>query len=443
MMFLSALLLAYSTVAILGKALPREETSIVSAKPPQAVLNDPNAAHRGKVVTVPSPEQRDRTSHVQAVVAEGFDRAPLTAVLADSLPWLRELRLSSSCKNSWLGRWMSVPFDTCLNITDPYLMITKSAICPDGTHAKLAVYYDEQCSSMAINTQLQDEMVGSCLQTDVALEFFRGFGWGKMKSLKVLCQASPEYDKSLSQNASIKLFAASTTPVQPTTNDSCTGTAFNTVSLPADHCLSGDYYLNSNMLIVDEAICRSGQYAISIYYHARNCVGKIQYTSGGGSPTICIWNHGIPQPRYWSMIWRCGGRPDLFYQQGAEHHQVAISPPAPRPDAPRSAVVIPCHPSASTGQVVSTNPNIIVPTGECLATPGCGIQILETAVCENGTRAQWARFEDVRCGGGVISTKYGLADISDEDVGKCLSTRPVGSMGKIRSMAFWCDEIQP
>jgi hypothetical protein len=61
---------------------------------------------------------------------------------------------------------------------------------------------------VVILAQLDDEMAGSCLQIDIALEFFRDIGWEKMKCLKVLCKDSPEYDKSLARNATIKLFAA-------------------------------------------------------------------------------------------------------------------------------------------------------------------------------------------------------------------------------------------
>jgi hypothetical protein len=194
------------------------------------------------------------------------------------------------------------------------------------------------------------------------------------------------------------------------------------------------------MLITEEPVCANGRLPVMIYYQARGCIGKIRYTSGAGSPLVCIWN--TLQPRYWSTIWRCGFKPDLWDKQGAEAHQVAIPPPAPWPESPKSAVVIPYLTPMCTWQNVGGNEPIIVPIGNCLATPGYGIQILSIAVCENGTRAQWARFEDVHCGSGTISPKYGLADIADEDQGKGLSTGPVESKEKIRSVAFSCDELR-
>lgn len=66
---------------------------------------------------------------------------------------------------------------------------------------------------------------------------------------------------------------------------------------------------------------------------------------------------------------------------------------------------------------------------------------MNAAICPNGTRAQWARFERSGCNDGQISSKYGLVDIHDTDIGvdKCLSS---GAEGRIRSMAFRCNNIK-
>lgn len=102
---------------------------------------------------------------------------------------------------------------------------------------------------------------------------------------------------------------------------------FNTIFLPANACLTGDYYLSNNILMAQESLCANGQVPVFIYYKASGCIGNLRYRSGAHSPSVWIWD--TLQPRYWSMIWRCGSKPDLFYEQGDKHHHVTIPPPAP------------------------------------------------------------------------------------------------------------------
>ena len=58
-----------------------------------------------------------------------------------------------------------------------------------------------------------------------------------------------------------------------------------------------------------------------------------------------------------------------------------------------------------------------------------------------------AHFEDEHCGGGAISSRYGLVDLPDQyqppDVyfDTCLSTG-VEDGEKIRSVVFWCDGLR-
>ncbi len=421
-MLSSLLLLTLYSFVVSGQAVSPHKISIESTKPVQHSLHHSNPVP-GAIV--------EYTGEI--------DKAPPAPVPAQSVYGRVQLILAPYCYKGFPWQRIWVPVDKCYKITENYLMIKKTAVCTDGTYAKLALYDNDECSSMIIITPIHDEMTGSCLQTDIAFRFGLPGGWGKMKSLKVLCKASPEYDKSLALNATINLFTASTKHQEPIRNDSCTG-VFNTVSLPPDSCLSGDYYLSNNFLITQQAICANGRLPVMIYYQARGCAGEIRYTSGGAGPSICMWS--TVQPRYWSIIWRCEEKPAVWYKVGSESHQVAIPPPAPHPDAPRSAVVVPYLSPKCTWQ--DGNGPFTLPVGNCLATSGYGIQILETAVCENGTRAQCARFEDDRCGGGTISARYGLVDFADKDQGRCLSMgRPDDSWENIRSMAFWCNELRP
>jgi hypothetical protein len=448
-MFPSAFLLTLCSIVPLGNPLPSKQASIRPGAQYQAVLNNFNPAHERGDITSSSPAPGNDNGQVQAVSShptgtKDVDRTPLVAAPEESIawPWESGLHLSTSCHNAWLGKWIVVFPDTCFEVTEGDLMITKLPVCPDGTYAKLAVYEGQSCGPMVLNAPLEERMNGWCLQIDFAFQFFREPTWRNRKSFKVLCSASPEYDTILARNATIKLYAASTKSQEPPPEDSCAGTDFNTVSFPADTCLSGDYYPTNNVLPAESPLCANGQIPAFIYYRARGCTGEIGYTSLGSGPNICIWPW--IQPQYWSIIWRCSNK--WGYLVDTKHYQAAIPPPAPSPDPPSSGIVIPYSTLDCSDRAAGGIETIAVRTGDCLATPWHGIRVLEPAVCENGTRAQWARFLDDNCGQGVIS-KLGLVDISNEDVGKCLHLDPMSdhdtNWPRVRSVAFWCDELRP
>lgn len=257
---------------------------------------------------------------------------------------------------------------------------------------------------------------------------------------------------SQARNATINLFPPSPIAMRTAFSFGCKESQVNTITLSTDVCLSGDYYLNHNMLIAEAPLCPDGQTPTMSYYPARGCVGVTQFESTTKPiPEYCLW--GGLAPKYWSLIFRCD--PDATSAQDADRHQVAIPPPARkplpykgivRPDGPYDAIMV-SHSSCSNHHLTGvwngareTN----VPVDHCVATAGKSINIKSAAICENGTRAQWARFEDSTCNHGRISTKYGLVDIHDTDVrvDKCLLTGNDGSKDKVRSMAFWCDGIK-
>ena len=433
-MFFSRMVLAFYSLAVLAKSTPRDQISF-------------------------AVNEVDEPSEYSPPLSEGIVPSPSDPTPAQSLPclgpWCKgQIHLIDTCYKTFFQKRTAVLIDQCFTIPSPNTpsgagMITRPAICPDGTYAKLAAYKGPGCTSMLFNTHLHEN------DTELCLEDIR-WKWGiqaTVASLKPLCKDSPEYNTSLARNASLQLFAASTEPIQSVNVGGCSG-PFNTVSLPPDTCLSGDYYLSYNMIMAQIPICPNGRHPQLLYYDARNCVGTTHYLSGWGvmAPTPCLWGtYTYPQARYWSMIWRCGyfsfplgTQPPPPVPQGADFHQQAIAPPALCPDTPKSAVVIPCSPCH--GSELGKKEIVVLPTGKCLATPGDGIEILSHGVCENGTRAQWARFEDENCGGGKISSRYGLVDVPDRYqppdlyLDKCLSTG-VQEGKKIGSVAFWCDRL--
>jgi hypothetical protein len=108
---------------------------------------------------------------------------------------------------------------------------------------------------------------------------------------------------------------------------------------------------------------------------------------------------------------------------------------------PADAVVVGHLFPACNGQRIGGHKSLTVPVDRCLTTPGLGLEIKTAAVCSNGTRARLARFEDKKCGRGILSETWGLVDIADSDVGACMPTG-MAEGGEVKSVAFWCDGVQ-
>jgi len=268
-----------------------------------------------------------------------------------------------------------------------------------------------------------------------------------------------------SRNATIKLFPASLTSFRPMFSFGCRESTFNTISLETDVCLSGDYYLSHNMLIAEAPICSDGKKPTMAYYHRQGCKGEIAYRSdvqGRSIPEYCLW--GGHSPQEWSMIFRCDDATENMEDRTSAkedtetRHQIAVPPPAPEPlhifddlvedkpehepaalEEPTDGVVYTHLFPACNGRRVGGNKPMTVPVDRCLTIHGFGIQFKTPAVCSNGTRAKWARFEDDKCGWGEISSKYGLVDVKDSDIMECLSTGAIGDAEKVSSMSFWCE----
>jgi hypothetical protein len=253
-------------------------------------------------------------------------------------------------------------------------------------------------------------------------------------------EQSPIDDEPVEQtgrNATIKLFPASTTPFRPNVSFGCKETTFYTTTLATDVCLSGDYYLSHNLQISEQPICPDGSGPYMAYYPNRGCAGKPDpYKSGKDIPEHCLYGGHVT--KYWSVVFRCSIWPTLI--QGADKHQEAIPPPAAYNEVPRDGKVISHLFPACNGKRVGGPKEITVPVDRCLTTLGSAIVITTAAVCANGTRARWARFQDSKCGYGEITMEDGLIDISDSDIAQCLPTRNMrAGQEKISSMAFWCD----
>ncbi|EPE32662.1 hypothetical protein GLAREA_07796 [Glarea lozoyensis ATCC 20868] len=92
------------------------------------------------------------------------------------------------------------------------------------------------------------------------------------------------------------------------------------------------------------------------------------------------------------------------------------------------------------GKPVGSKKPISLPSDRCLSMHSWSLRILTPAVCANGTRSKWARFEGPKCNYGEITFEDGLLDIEDSDLKECKEMAKSGNRDiKIGSMAFWCD----
>lgn len=267
-----------------------------------------------------------------------------------------------------------------------------------------------------------------------------------------------ENEKTQGKMASINLYAPSLVRMKMGSGFDCKGNNYNTITLAVDTCLNGDYYPNNNMKVEEDPVCADGSAPFLSYYQQQGCKGKTHYTADLEKRSMkysCLWSGYAPEE--WSMIFRCGS--ERATAEGAEVYQkatppsppptvpykedhVAIQPPA-RLEEPSDATMLShLSPGCSGFTVGGDRPYTLNPDKQCATTPGYGIQIKKPAVCANGTRAKWARYEDAKCGYGHFPEKYGLMDIRDSDIGRCLSTGPINSPTKVRSIAFWCDGLK-
>ncbi|KUJ24622.1 uncharacterized protein LY89DRAFT_713431 [Mollisia scopiformis] len=250
---------------------------------------------------------------------------------------------------------------------------------------------------------------------------------------------SPKDVSTSGRDATIKLFPPSPLAMRYSFSFGCKESEFNTITLETDVCLSGDYYLNHNMLISEAPLCKDGSTPTMSYYRARGCVGSPQFESTTKPiPDYCLWG-GIA-PKYWSLIFRCGSETSTV--QGADKHEVAVPPASRQPTQVYEGILSLCAFERTHRRIRPSRSMVNVDS--CIPMNGHNITIKREAVCPNGKRAQWARFETANCNGGHLSQKYGLIDIHDADIGvdKCLSSSASADKDKIRSVAFWCEGIK-
>lgn len=219
---------------------------------------------------------------------------------------------------------------------------------------------------------------------------------------------------------------------------------FDTLNLSPDVCLSGDYPISKNLEIVNVPVCSDGTTAGYSIFSNRRCTGRPTYGNYGLSSGSMIGSSWPTAPYYWSLIFRCGTSP--YSPVLGDVKQLNAEPPIGPTKGKIQQGSLFCNPSRDvSGYPVANQQSLAVDT--CHTTRDFGLRIDEVATCENGTRAQWARFSDNKCKSPM--TEDSLLDINDSDLRKChalgdwLAHRPNGrpNSWKVGSMSFHCDGI--
>jgi hypothetical protein len=216
------------------------------------------------------------------------------------------------------------------------------------------------------------------------------------------------------------------------------------LNVPPNVCLSGDYPLSQNLEIVNGPICSVGTAATWAIFSNRRCSGTPSRDVYASSYIGSSWPVA---PYYWSLIFRCGASP--YSPVTGDVKQIDASPPiGPTKALIKQGGFRTCYGRQDgNGLGFITQQSIAVDT--CHTTRDFGLRIDEAATCKNGTRAQVASFSDDKCKSPMSVNP--LADLNDSDLMQCkptgdwvISPRPKVSSPnswKIGSISFYCDGI--
>lgn len=86
-----------------------------------------------------------------------------------------------------------------------------------------------------------------------------------------------------------------------------------------------------------------------------------------------------------------------------------------------------------------------LPGDDCLkVSTSTSFRILEPAICPNGTRAKFARYEGRDCNYGKVTVQGGLEEVTDDDLNACQSISMEGhksnaTHASLASFGFYCD----
>lgn len=249
----------------------------------------------------------------------------------------------------------------------------------------------------------------------------------------------PEEKEILERSATLLLFPDTVKSSFWLAQEKCSSELqHNTMDLPTETCLSGDYELSSNLMISSVPRCANGYTPAMILYDQQNCRGNTLFQSTGPRDIPLETCLRYQTTKEWSLVFRCSIWPELVV--GAERHEIAIPPRDP--EDPRengrsrgkAGLITRFEDDSCRSQ--TTKPEILA-ADKCIQTTGRGIQISKPALCPSGKRARIARFSDSNCD--TPLEQKSIIKVYNSEINSCLGTE-ISEVNpeRINSVAFHC-----
>ncbi len=210
------------------------------------------------------------------------------------------------------------------------------------------------------------------------------------------------------------------------------------LSLPPDVCLSGDYYFHTNVELLQAPVCDDGSQPYMAIFNRRGCTGNRTWFDHGRSelPT-CLdktkWPLGSSETAertwsHWSVMFYCSHLAAAMATDGAKEQRIARPPSvtaATRGPKAGTLRVFETQAKCKSGQSAKDE-MFEAPSYLNLAAyidAGTGyVGVSEPAFCTDGSRAQLALYKDVSCAshhhGGTHDHDAVVLDVRDEDLGQ-------------------------
>ena len=230
-----------------------------------------------------------------------------------------------------------------------------------------------------------------------------------------------------------------------------------TMVLPPDVCLSGDYYLSNNVELQRPPVCDDGNMAYMAVFGERGCTGnRTWFDHGRASLPACLdkktWPLGSPQDResrwsHWSLMFYCADLATALASDGAHEHRAAKPPSiAAHSDVPRDGrfQIFDSRANCESRTHVVKDENLgaasYLNLPAYLDDPSKGwVRVAEPAFCADGSRAQFAMYKDVDCAShhhsGTHDHDAVLLDVTDEGGFRC------HDVGEYVAVAFSCTGV--
>jgi len=264
------------------------------------------------------------------------------------------------------------------------------------------------------------------------------------------------------KNATVKLFPAS---YRPGTNADCADDQVSsTLTLPPEVCLSGNYYFDTNVQLVEAPVCRDGSRPYMAVFTRRGCHGeRTWYDYGRKVMPACLdkrdWplnqhghfahhGHKIDEASFshWSLMFYCADLDTAVNADGANVHWQAQPPRYLQNSKGQEAGTLQVFKNkekCEAGKVAKEEhqePVQFLNIGAYVDKGKGFLKVAQPAYCPDGSRAQLGLYKDTSCAShsheGTHDHHAELLDLPDEDMGECIE------VGRYQAAAFSCSGLK-